>query len=275
MDEFQVFHPVSGCGVAGDRGCLRGGGYDRSRGNESACSDRCAGAYRRATDAPDPTEAPAPIDEEEDRATPVPTVAQVTPAPEATEAPSADAPYGHLRVAFGDIGSYQAHPCTTGSPAVQFITMTSFEGLVSNDVNGNYIPQIAEDWSIASDNTTWTFNLKQGVQFHGGLGELTVDDVMFSIEEMCEGSATGIDLYTRPYFLDPGVMTAEDPYTLVTDTVEPRFDMLLWLSSPGVNGLWIVNKAQTEELVAAEDVAAASPQLGRHRTLGVCGLADR
>ncbi len=84
---------------------------------------------------------------------------------------------------------------------------------------------------------------------------------MFSIEEMCEGSATGIDLYTRPYFLDPGIMSAPDDYTLVTDTVEPRFDMLLWLSSPGVNGLWIVNKAQTEELVEAEGVAAASPQL--------------
>ena len=211
-----------------------------------------------ATPAPDAPEATPAPDEPEDTATPAPEP-EVTAAP--TEAPVTDAPYGELRVAFGDIGSYQAHPCTTGSPAVQFITMTAFEGLVSNDVNGNYIPQITESWSIAPDNTTWTFNLKQGVQFHGGLGELTVDDVMYSVEQMCEGSATGIDLYTRRNFLDPGIMTAPDDYTLVTDTVEPRFDMLIWLSSPGVNGLWIVNKDQTEELVAAEGVESASPQL--------------
>ena len=217
-------------------------------------------ATEAPTQAPDPTDAPETPDSGEDTATPVPTP-EVTEAPEPTAPPAPEGPYGHLRVAFGDIGSYQAHPCTTGSPAVQFITMTSFEGLVSNDVNGEYIPQIAEDWSIASDNTTWTFNLRQGVQFHDGLGELTVDDVMYSIEEMCEGSATGIDLYTRPYFLDPGIMSAPDPYTLMTDTVEPRFDMLLWLSSPGVNGLWIVNKAQTEGLVSSVGVQSASPQL--------------
>ena len=87
-------------------------------------------ATEAPTQAPDPTDAPETPDSGEDTATPVPTP-EVTEAPEPTEPPAPEGPHGHLRVAFGDIGSYQAHPCTTGSPAVQFITMTAFEGLVS------------------------------------------------------------------------------------------------------------------------------------------------
>ena len=98
------------------------------------------------------------------------------------------------------MGSYQAHPCTTGSPAVQFITQAAFEGLLTSDVNGEYFGLIAKDWSISPDNLTWTFNLNKGVQFHGGLGELTAADVMFSAEQMCTGSATGLDFYIDRIF---------------------------------------------------------------------------
>src|SRR5690606_20878957 len=43
-------------------------------------------------------------------------------------------------------------------------------------------PALAESWEASPDASVWTFNLRQGVQFHGGYGELTADDVKFSLE---------------------------------------------------------------------------------------------
>jgi len=41
---------------------------------------------------------------------------------------------------------------------------------------------LAEDWTVSTDKLTITFNLRQGVQFHHGYGEMTADDVVFSFE---------------------------------------------------------------------------------------------
>jgi peptide/nickel transport system substrate-binding protein len=42
-------------------------------------------------------------------------------------------------------------------------------------------PDLAERWESSPDGRTWTFHLRRGVQFHGGFGELTADDVVFSL----------------------------------------------------------------------------------------------
>lgn len=55
------------------------------------------------------------------------------------------------------------------------------EGLVRYKGGTTQIePCLAEDWTISSDNLTITFNLRKGVQFHHGYGEMTADDVVFS-----------------------------------------------------------------------------------------------
>ena len=38
-------------------------------------------------------------------------------------------------------------------------------------------------WEATEDGKTWTFHLRHGVQFHGGFGELTADDVVFSLKK--------------------------------------------------------------------------------------------
>ena len=141
--------------------------------------------------------------------------------------------------------------------------MAAYESLLRKDANGEYIGIIVKDWSVSPDNVTWTFNLNEGVQFHGGVGELTSEDVMFSAQQMgCEGALNGLSRYINRLFNNPdGGMTAPDDYTLVTNTVTPQWDMPIWLSGPGINGMWIVNKSQTEELVESVGVEAASPQL--------------
>jgi ABC-type transport system substrate-binding protein len=44
----------------------------------------------------------------------------------------------------------------------------------------NIQPCLATDWTISDDKKTLTFNLRKGVKFHHGFGEMTADDVVFS-----------------------------------------------------------------------------------------------
>lgn len=43
-------------------------------------------------------------------------------------------------------------------------------------------PMLAERWEVSPDAKTWTFFLRKGVPFHGGLGDVTAEDVKFSLE---------------------------------------------------------------------------------------------
>lgn len=55
------------------------------------------------------------------------------------------------------------------------------EGLVQYKSGTTEIePCLATDWEVSADKKTITFNLRKGVQFHHGFGEMTADDVVFS-----------------------------------------------------------------------------------------------
>ena len=45
-------------------------------------------------------------------------------------------------------------------------------------------PGLATRWEMSKDGKTWAFWLRQGVQFHEGYGELTAEDVKYSIERV-------------------------------------------------------------------------------------------
>ncbi len=47
-------------------------------------------------------------------------------------------------------------------------------------------PDLAEKWTSSQDRLTWTFYLRKGVQFHNGFGELTSEDVVFSIKRAAD-----------------------------------------------------------------------------------------
>lgn len=42
-------------------------------------------------------------------------------------------------------------------------------------------PDLAERWEVSPDKKTWTFYLRKGVKFHGNWGELTADDIVYSL----------------------------------------------------------------------------------------------
>lgn len=47
-------------------------------------------------------------------------------------------------------------------------------------------PDLAEKWEIDSTGTEYTFTLKRGIKFHRGFGEVTAEDVKFSIERQLD-----------------------------------------------------------------------------------------
>jgi len=58
---------------------------------------------------------------------------------------------------------------------------------VAND--GQLVPEIAESWDVTPDATQWTFNLRQGVEFHNGK-TLDAEDVIASFQHHMSDEST-------------------------------------------------------------------------------------
>ena len=56
---------------------------------------------------------------------------------------------------------------TTDSQSDQVIWML-FNALIRYDENMQFVPDLAESWSVADDDVTWTFQLRTGVKFQDG-----------------------------------------------------------------------------------------------------------
>jgi peptide/nickel transport system substrate-binding protein len=76
--------------------------------------------------------------------------------------------------------------------ADNWVTMQIFDTLVRPEdgtfavTPGDFKPSLAESWTSSADARTWTFQLRKGVKFHGGYGELTADDVIFTFERLLD-----------------------------------------------------------------------------------------
>ena len=64
-----------------------------------------------------------------------------------------------------------------------------FSGLVCFAPDLNITPDFAESWDITGNGTTYTFHLRQGVEFHSG-EKVTANDFKYSLERVCD-PATG------------------------------------------------------------------------------------
>ena len=60
-----------------------------------------------------------------------------------------------------------------------------------------YRPGLATEWKPSSDLKVWTFKLRSGVKFHESWGELTAEDVKFTVEQNLKPDAQG---GSAPYF---------------------------------------------------------------------------
>src|SRR2546427_5640779 len=136
------------------------------------------------------------------------------PKPQARPEP----PAGTLTVAVATFGNERWLPhLYVGAEDVVLKPM--YENLLSRDPKtGELSPMLAERWKVADSGRTWTFYLRKGVQFHGGRGELTAEDVRFTFATLArEGSANSL----APEFRLIKSMEVEDPYTLTVRFEKP------------------------------------------------------
>ena len=103
-------------------------------------------------------------------------------------------------------------------------------------------PDLAQSWESSPDKKVWTFHLRHGVQFHGGYGELTSDDVVFSLQKSADPkrSAASAD------FAAFDRVEAIDPYT-VRITLKQTVPSLLGILT-NYGGGFIVSKKAVEKL---------------------------
>ena len=71
-----------------------------------------------------------------------------------------------------------------------YVVSLVFEGLITNDAEGQYIPSLAESWELSDDKLTYTFTLKDGITFSDG-SALTADDVAFTYNTIKEADYAG------------------------------------------------------------------------------------
>ncbi|MBW9156571.1 ABC transporter substrate-binding protein [Clostridium tagluense] len=71
-----------------------------------------------------------------------------------------------------------------------YVTDIVFDGLMSNDVQGNPIGKVAKKWEISKDSKTYTFHLNKDIKFSNG-EKLTAKDVEFTFTSICDPKYDG------------------------------------------------------------------------------------
>ena len=187
-------------------------------------------------------------------------VAAATP----TTAPAVMAkvtPQGTFNFGRKDLFPFNVFPSLTQGAGYFFNGFTSAETMLYRNVHGELIPRLIREWSVAPDGVTWTFRLQEGVQFHKGYGEMTAEDVIWSMQQ--SGGEDSRVAYksniNRIWGIEEGRTKAIDDYTIEVNTGVPQYDTLNILAFPHVN---ILNKKQIADVgieVATKKIAATGP----------------
>ena len=128
-----------------------------------------------------------------------------------------------LRVSMPGFG-YESMDAIEGE---SFFGWAFADPLITWDENFEFIPAIAEDWTVSEDGLTWTFEIRDDVYFHNG-DKLTSADVMFSIEHWQDPESWNPWSPYLSYNFD--TMYCPDEYTFVYKTIKPEHPLLICFS---------------------------------------------
>jgi peptide/nickel transport system substrate-binding protein len=167
-----------------------------------------------------------------------------------TDDPDAESGPQELRIAVDSTVANAVDPLTAATSQDDMAAVAVLEGLVSYvpGGTGEVVNVLADELVLSDDGLRLDFRLKEGVQFHGGYGELTAEDVKFSFER----TAGLIEAHAEPtYAADWGSLQEVE----VTDRYEGTllfrepFAPLLSNTLPGIAGL-VISKDAAEDLGA-------------------------
>ena len=174
-------------------------------------------------------------------------------------APAAPAPadvmqYGTLDVAFQQVVTFGNDYTVRTAPEIGFVGTTSGEPVLKLNGDGEVVPQLITEWSLDDSGSVWTLKLREDVEFHRGWGNMTSDDVIFSMQEISgEDSVSSWAGTAREYLaVEGGGITKVDDYALSVDLVAPKRGFLDFLIQPA----FIVNSKSVFDSLGRE---AAGP----------------
>ncbi len=181
---------------------------------------------------------------------------EATQAPVATEPPAAAAEFmsadatTYFRPTFGDPETLD--PALDYETAGGEIVANIYETLVwyNREKASEFIPQLAESWTISDDGLTYTFNIRKGIKFHEG-GDLTPSDVAYTFQRgLLQGSTASPQwLLTEPFY---GV--GIDDVSLLVDPEGNLYDDRAALSAADPAALKAACD-QTQAAIVADDAA--------------------
>jgi peptide/nickel transport system substrate-binding protein len=102
-------------------------------------------------------------------------------------------------------------PVLAGPDPEDLITRQIYEGLTEINSKLEAVPRLASRWQNSTDDRTWTFYLRKGVQFSNGV-PFTAKDVLYTFKRLMDPKLGGttVDVYS-----DVASITAPDDYTVV------------------------------------------------------------
>jgi peptide/nickel transport system substrate-binding protein len=104
----------------------------------------------------------------------------------ADPAKSASVPTGTVVIGMSSLHEETFLPWNGGGPRKYYLDPI-YEYLIYLDPETRQTkPGLAAKWEMSKDGKTWAFWIRQGVQFHEGYGELTAEDVKYSLERLID-----------------------------------------------------------------------------------------
>ena len=202
-----------------------------------------------------------------------PQAAAPTAGPAAAAPQVAIEPAGKITMGQEEINIFSGHPAHSVNPQLFVIsTAPVVEGLMQWNSNLEAEPLLLDSWTISDDFATWTFNLRKGVQFHKGYGEMTAEDVVYSYSHWITNTKHARASALQRFWDHPeGHVEILDSHTLQVNTGEPMPDVIMseFHRVPSGIASWVVSKKQSDEIgieAADKDIAATGPwEIVEHR----------
>jgi peptide/nickel transport system substrate-binding protein len=154
-----------------------------------------------------------------------------------------------------------------------------FDNLVRRDPRDSgktLIPDLAHSWEISKDGKTYTFHLREGVQFHDG-AELTAEDVKATFDRISKPPA-GVSIPRSILFKAVSEINARDKKTIEFKLSEPRpSSYIMGAFASGWNG--IVRKKTLEDnqynLRRVVDIPGTGPFKSKRRVENEVWVMER
>ena len=235
---------ASACGGGGDSG---------ETAPDTGGGEAVVGGDAETAPEPAPATETAPPEEEDQGELTAPTDT-VPPEPEVQEAEAEQPQFGGtLRVAV-EAESDGLNPTANNFAVSAYImTFPVVEPVAYWDVNGNWVPHLAESFTKVGDGSSWQLKLREGILFHDGT-ELDADDVVATFSAQLTDPIVG--LAVRPAYSVDGELKEDaivkiDDYTVEYNPIRGYGAFPQFLTSQlgqVVSSEWLARRAEDPSL---------------------------